>query len=104
MAIRCRMPAEQSPIQRSSSGARPALHAAFPLSQAGAEIIDAPPDEFENVASIAGMAVPSEIARHIAPLGWEHISLTGHYRWNTDDRPPVGQLRALRTPASLLGA
>lgn len=54
--------------------------------------------------AIAGMAVPPEIARHIAPLGWEHISLTGDYRWNTDDRPPVGQLRPLRTPASLLAA
>ena len=54
--------------------------------------------------AIAGMAVPPEAARHIAPLGWEHISLTGDYRWNTDDRPPVGQLRPLRTPASLLAA
>lgn len=54
--------------------------------------------------AIAGMAVIPETARHIAPLGWEHISLTGDYRWNTDDRPPVGQLRPLRTPASLLAA
>jgi hypothetical protein len=54
--------------------------------------------------AIAGMAVPPETARHIAPLGWEHISLTGDYRWNTDDRPPVGQLRPLRTPTSLLAA
>jgi len=29
---------------------------------------------------------------------------TGDYRWNTDDRPPVGQLRPLRTPTSLLAA
>jgi len=50
------------------------------------------------------MAVPPEAARHIAPLGWEHISLTGDYRWNTDERPPAGRLRPLRTPASLLAA
>ena len=54
--------------------------------------------------AIAGMAVPPEAARHIAPLGWEHISLTGDYRWNTDERPPAGRLRPLRTPASLLAA
>ncbi len=54
--------------------------------------------------AIPGMAVPPEAARHIAPLGWEHISLTGDYRWNPDDRPLAGQLRPLRTPASLLAA
>nr|WP_283093208.1 hypothetical protein [Acetobacter thailandicus] len=44
------------------------------------------------------------MARHIAPLGWEHISLTGDYRWNVDEQPEIGALRPLRVPASLLAA
>jgi hypothetical protein len=28
-----------------------------------------------------GVAVPDEMLAHIAPLGWEHISLTGDYDW-----------------------
>jgi TnpA family transposase len=37
--------------------------------------------------ALADIGTPDEIARHIAPLGWEHISLTGDYSWNVDDRP-----------------
>jgi predicted transcriptional regulator len=49
---------------------------------------------------------PRRIGRpcKIAPLGWEHISLTGDYRWNVESRPDPGQLRPLRTPSSLLAA
>src|SRR3546814_4267611 len=32
------------------------------------------------------LAIPEDIARHIAPLGWEHISLTGDYSWNFESR------------------
>lgn len=44
------------------------------------------------------------IARHIAPLGWEHISLTGDHRWNVESRLNPGQPHPLRTPPSLLAA
>ncbi len=47
---------------------------------------------------------PGEIAPHIAPLGWEHISLTGDYSWNVDDRPDPDALRPLRTVSSMLAA
>src|SRR3546814_12447602 len=30
--------------------------------------------------ALADIGTADEIARHIAPLGWEHISLTGYYR------------------------
>src|SRR3546814_18899585 len=50
------------------------------------------------------LAIPEDIARHIAPLGWEHISLTGDYSWNFESRPDQGQLRPLRLPSSLLAA
>jgi TnpA family transposase len=28
-----------------------------------------------------GKAVPDNLLRHVAPLGWNHISLTGDYLW-----------------------
>jgi len=37
--------------------------------------------------ALADMGTLDEVARHIAPLGWEHIALTGHYSWERDDRP-----------------
>ena len=54
--------------------------------------------------ALADIGTPDEIARHVAPLGWEHISLTGDYRWNVESRPDPGQLRPLRAPSSLLAA
>lgn len=54
--------------------------------------------------ALTGMETTDEVARHIAPLGWEHISLTGDYSWERDDRPPPDQLRPLRTSPSLLAA
>ena len=29
----------------------------------------------------AGLAIPAEFLAHVSPLGWEHINLTGEYRW-----------------------
>jgi hypothetical protein len=46
--------------------------------------------------ALADIGTPDEIARHIAPLGWEHISLTGDYSWNVEDRPDPDALRPLR--------
>ncbi len=55
-------------------------------------------------SAIATLGISDDLARHIAPLGWEHISLTGDYRWNVDEQPEAGALRPLRVPASLLVA
>ncbi len=41
-----------------------------------------------------GVSVPDELLAHVAPLGWEHIALTGDYDWNT--ARPAGGLRPLR--------
>ncbi len=54
--------------------------------------------------ALADVGTPEEIARHIAPLGWEHISLTGDYSWNVEDRPDPDALRPLRAVSSLLAA
>jgi TnpA family transposase len=44
-----------------------------------------------------GPTIADEILRHVSPLAWEHINLTGIYSW---DAPPLpsGSLRPLRTP------
>ena len=51
-----------------------------------------------------GQPLLSDIMKHVAPLGWEHISLTGDYIWNERSQPTDGQLRPLRRPPSLLAA
>src|SRR3546814_19803971 len=51
--------------------------------------------------ALADIGTPDEIARHVAPLGWEHISLTGDYSWNVEDRPDPDALRPLRAVSSL---
>ena len=28
-----------------------------------------------------GGEIPTEFLAHVTPLGWEHINLTGEYRW-----------------------
>jgi hypothetical protein len=43
--------------------------------------------------ALADIGTPDEVARHIAPLGWEHIALTGDYSWERDDRPGPDQNR-----------
>jgi hypothetical protein len=42
-----------------------------------------------------GVAVPDELLAHVAPLGWEHISLSGDYDWAAAAKPPGG-FRPLR--------
>jgi hypothetical protein len=29
----------------------------------------------------AGQVPPLDLLPHVSPLGWEHINLTGEYRW-----------------------
>jgi hypothetical protein len=37
-----------------------------------------------------GEEVPEEYLRHLSPLEWEHITLTGVYRWDLGDREAIG--------------
>jgi TnpA family transposase len=46
-----------------------------------------------------GSIIADELLAHIAPLGWEHISLTGDYVWTPID-DLKGSFRALRTGLS----
>jgi len=44
------------------------------------------------------------LLRHVAPLGWEHIGLTGDYVWSDAEQSRTGMLRPLRQRQSLLAA
>src|ERR1700683_3476630 len=48
-----------------------------------------------------GAAVPDDLLAHVAPLGWEHIGLTGDYVW-TEANPaaPFRPLRAMFQPVA----
>lgn len=50
------------------------------------------------------LGVGPEAMKHVAPLGWEHLSLTGDYAWDAADAPGPGELRPLRSKMSLLAA
>jgi TnpA family transposase len=52
----------------------------------------------------ANLGVGSDRMQHVAPLGWEHLSLTGDYAWDADAQTAPGELRPLRTKPSLLAA
>lgn len=37
--------------------------------------------EVVNSRAVGGTAIPPDLLAHVSPLGWEHINLTGEYRW-----------------------
>ena len=37
--------------------------------------------ELVNEMTVQGVEIPPELLAHTSPLGWEHIILTGEYRW-----------------------
>src|SRR5208283_5596275 len=54
---------------------------------------------------VQGATVPDELLAHVAPLGWEHIGLTGDYVW-TEGNPaaPFRPLREVRAMFQALAA
>ena len=44
-----------------------------------------------------GRSIPEALLKHISPLSWEHINLTGIYSWDTEHQLPEG-FRSLRLP------
>jgi TnpA family transposase len=50
-----------------------------------------------------GRQIPDELLKHVSPLGWGHINLTGIYSWDTEQQMPEG-FRPLRLPGRLLRA
>jgi hypothetical protein len=56
-----------------------------------------------TAAQWATFLMPPELVRHVAPLGWEHIGLTGDYVWDAEPLPTEG-IRPLRRAVSMLAA
>jgi hypothetical protein len=54
----------------------------------------------EAVATLCrrGEEIPEATLAHIAPLGWEHISLTGNYHFAPQMGRDLSHLRPLRLP------
>ena len=50
-----------------------------------------------------GRHIPDDLLKHISPLSWEHINLTGIYSWDTEQQMPEG-FRSLRIPGQFLRA
>lgn len=51
-----------------------------------------------------GEEVPGEYLAHLSPLEWEHITLTGVYRWNLDSQPTGSEeFRPLRNLPFIVG-
>jgi TnpA family transposase len=50
-----------------------------------------------------GRSIPNELLKHVSPLSWEHINLTGIYSWDAEQQMPEG-FRPLRLPGRLLRA
>jgi Tn3 transposase DDE domain-containing protein len=51
-----------------------------------------------------GERVPNTLLAHLAPLGWQHINLTGDYLWDADSNLSADGFRPLRTPQPLSAA
>ena len=43
-----------------------------------------------------GNSVPDELLAHLAPVGWQHINLTGDYLWGTDASLGPDRFRQLK--------
>ena len=46
--------------------------------------------------------IPEALLAHLAPIGWQHINLTGDYLWDVDVGLAPDGFRALRTTATSL--
>jgi len=44
-----------------------------------------------------GQVIPDELLNHLAPLGWQHVNLTGDYLWGATASPGPAEFRELRT-------
>jgi 5-carboxymethyl-2-hydroxymuconate isomerase len=48
-----------------------------------------------------GEIIPDPLLAHLAPVGWQHINLTGDYLWDADTHLAPDGFRQLRAPAGI---
>ena len=51
-----------------------------------------------------GEAIADDLLTHLAPLGWQHINLTGDYLWDPAPAPGSADFRPLRTTTKIISA
>ena len=51
-----------------------------------------------NHLKAQGENINEELLKHLSPLGWSHIHLTGDYVWPEKDKFKEGKFRKLRNP------
>jgi hypothetical protein len=58
---------------------------------------------FDNQDSAipGGEIIPDPLLAHLAPVGWQHINLTGDYLWSADAQLPPDGFRQLRAPTAI---
>ncbi|WP_420840350.1 Tn3 family transposase [Argonema galeatum] len=49
---------------------------------------------------LQGVDIPEEHLKHLSPLVWEHINLTGDYVWNLKQATSFDKLRPLRVKSN----
>lgn len=49
-----------------------------------------------DILRTAGVNAPADLLQHVWPLAWDHIILTGDYRWSDDNPTSTEALRPLR--------
>jgi TnpA family transposase len=59
-------------------------------------------DRALNDLRCGGEIIPEALLAHLAPIGWQHINLTGDYLWDADIGLAPDGFRALRTTAPSL--
>jgi Tn3 transposase DDE domain len=59
-------------------------------------------DRALNDLRCSGEMIPEALLAHLAPVGWQHINLTGDYLWDADIGLAPDGFRALRTTATSL--
>ena len=57
-------------------------------------------DRAASYLRMARRTIPDDLLKHISPLSWEHINLTGIYTWDSEHQMPEG-FRSLRLPAPI---
>jgi hypothetical protein len=51
---------------------------------------------------LGGEVIADALLAHLAPVGWQHINLTGDYRWDSDSGLGPDGFRPLRATATNL--
>jgi hypothetical protein len=49
-------------------------------------------------ALVTSHSFASSLLQHVSPLGWEHVNLTGDYRWHSNKRVAKDGFRPIRIP------